>query len=125
MSTVTPIGVTRWADYTMDREQAAADEAQYHAETRAELLHSRIEEIQAARMKALSTEDLQYAFEKLSTNAYLKTLAALREDLLTHSQELTAAGMHGMIRGMILLGSIEKAHAEFAKLDEAKDGDHH
>lgn len=125
MGAITPIGVTRIGEALFDREQAAADEADYHTETRAELLHSRIEEIQAARMKALSTEDLQYAFEKLSTDAYLKTLAALREDLLTHSQELTAAGMRGMIRGMILLGSIEKAHAEFAKLDEAKDGDHH
>lgn len=125
MSTVTPFHATRLGEFIADREQAAADEVQFHTETRAELLHSRIEEIQAARMKALSTEDLQYAFEKLSTDAYLKTLAALREDLLTHSQELTSAGMHGMIRGMILLGSIEKAHAEFAKLDEAKDGDHH
>lgn len=125
MGAITPFLAARMGDYIMDRGQQAADEAQYHTETRAELLHSRIEEIQAARMKALSTEDLQYAFQKLSTDAYLKTLAALREDLLTHSQELTAAGMCGMIRGMILLGSIEKAHAEFAKLDEAKDGDHH
>lgn len=124
MTTVTPIGVTRWADYTMDREQAAADEADYQAELRARQIHLRAEEIQAAREKALSIEDLQTALEILSGPFLRRNVESLRESLLERSPD-TSYTLSGMIFGCLVADSIEKARAEFAEMDALEDGEVH
>lgn len=124
MSTVTPIGVTRWADFTMDREQAAADEAQHFAELRARQINLRAEEIQAAREKALSVEDLQTALEMLSGPVFRRNAESLRASLIERNPD-TAYALAGMIFGCLVADSIDKALAEFKALDEIKVGDLH
>lgn len=124
MSTVTPFHATRLGDFTMDREQAAADEADYQAELRARQIHLRAEEIQAAREKALSVEDLQTALEMLSGPFFRRNAESLRESLIERSPD-TSYTLSGMIFGCLVADSIEKARAEFEAMDELKTGDLH
>lgn len=108
----------------MDRDQAEADEAQYQQEQRAELRHRRVCEIQDAREKALSVDDLQLAFDKLSTAPYRDQIARLRTELLARDH-MAVFSLIGMIQGVLLSDSIDQAIAEFKTLDEAKAGECH
>lgn len=124
MSTVTPLYATRLGDYTMDREQAEADEADYQAELRARQINVRAEEIQAAREKEVSAEDLQTALEMLSRPSYISCIESLRKAMIERDPD-TVYALRGMIFGCLVLDSIDKAHAEFAAMDKLQDGEVH
>lgn len=124
MSTVTPFHATRLGDYTMDREQAAADEAQFQKGQRDELRHQRVMEIQEARQAALSVDDIQFAFDKLSTSPYRDQLARLRTELLAHDH-IAVFSLIGMIEGVLVSDSIDQAIAEFKTLDAIKTDEVH
>jgi hypothetical protein len=124
MGAITPINVTRLGEAVMDREQATADEADHRAELRARQINLRAEEIQAAREKALSVEDLQTALEMLSGPVFIRQAHSLRKSLLERDTD-TAYTLRGMIFGCLVADSIEQAIAEFKTLDAAKTGDRH
>ena len=124
MSTVTPINVTRAGEYVIDREQAAADEADYQAELRARQINLRAEEIQAAREKELSVEDLQTALEMLSGPVFIRQAHSLRKSLIERCPD-TSYTLRGMIFGCLVADSIKQALAEFAAMDALEDGDLH
>ena len=119
MSTVTPFHATRLGDYTMDREQAAADEAQYQREQRADLIHARINEIQAKRMAELSLDDLALALDELSTAAFVGCRESMRKMLLARDPMLVH-DLLGMIQGLLCRSSCDQAHNEFKTLDAVK-----
>lgn len=111
-------------EYRDDQTLATMDEAQRQKEERAELLHRRVGEIQEAREKALSVEDIQLAFDKLSTAPYRDQLARLRVELLDYNHSAVYSIL-GMIEGVLVSDSIDQAIAEFATLDEIKTGEVH
>lgn len=117
MGAITPIGVTRLGEAVMDREQAAADEAQYQSEQRKTLIHRRAEEINAARCGKLTLEDMSLAFELLST--FSNCLDCLRVEMLTDRPGFAAYQM-SMIRAALLTDSMQQANKEFADLDALK-----
>ncbi len=122
MSTVTPIGVTRWADFTMDREQAADDEAQFQKEQRSHLIAQRGDEILAKRCANLSDEDLALAFETLST--YSICLATINSSMKARHCHF-AETLEILVRGALVPDSIRQAREEFASLDAIKTGEVH
>lgn len=124
MGAITPIGVTRLGEAIYDREQVAADEADYQAELRARQINVRAEEIQAAREKALSVEDLQTALEMLSGPVFIRQAHSLRKSLIERDTD-TAYTLRGMIFGCLVADSIEQARAEFAAMDALEDGEVH
>lgn len=124
MSTVTPFYATRTGEYVIDREQAAADEAQYQREQRADLIHARINEIQAKRMAELSLDDLALALDELSTAAFVGCRESMRKMLLARDPVLVH-DLLGMIQGLLCRSSCDQANAEFASLDSIKTGEVH
>lgn len=122
MSTVTPFHATRLGDFTMDREQAAADEAEFQKEQRHELVMQRAEEIHAKRCAEMSLEDMALAFELLST--YPVCLTSLREDMLKNDPAMAYA-LLSMIKSTLMCESIGQANVEFRALDEIKTGEVH
>jgi hypothetical protein len=124
MSTVTMFYVTRLGEAVIDREQAADDEAQYQREMRADLIHARINEIQAKRMAELSLDDLALALDELSTAAFVGCRESMRKMLLAHDPVLVH-DLLGMIQGLLCRSSCDQANAEFAKLDEIKSENCH
>lgn len=122
MSTVTPIGVTRWSDYTMDREQAEADEAQHQIEQRALLINARADEINLARFKSLTDEDMALALETLST--YPMCIKGIKSAMVEHCDSF-AILMETYVMAALLSDSIRQAREEFASLDAIKTGEVH
>lgn len=122
MSTVTPFHATRLGDFTMDREQAAADEAQFQAEERARLLNARADEINLARFKSLTDEDMALALETLST--YPMCIKGIRKAMVEHSDSF-AYLLETYVIAALLSDSIRQAREEFASLDAIKAGDLH
>lgn len=124
MGAITPIGVTRIGEALFDREQAAADEAQFQKELRADLIHARINEIQAKRMAELSLDDLALALDELSTAAFVSCRESMRKMLLARDPVLVH-DLLGMIQGLLCRSSCDQANAEFASLDAIKTGEVH
>jgi hypothetical protein len=122
MGAITPIGVTRMGEALFDREQAAADEAQYQREQRHQLVMQRAEEIHAKRCAEMSLDDMALAFELLST--YPVCLTSLREDMLKNDPAMAYA-LLSMIKATLMCESIGQANVEFSKLDEIKSGECH
>jgi hypothetical protein len=68
MSTVTPIGATRWTDYTMDRDQEALDEARLRADDMdAEARHSVTYQMWLEEMSNLSPDQKRKVLDALNT----------------------------------------------------------
>jgi hypothetical protein len=124
MGSVTPFFATRTGEYVIDREQAAADEAQHQREVRADLVHNRVNEILAKRMAELSLEDMALVFEDLSTPAFSGCLEAIRKALLQRDTQVLHS-LLGMIEGLLVRSSTDQAREEFAKLDALARGDCH
>lgn len=124
MGSITPFFVTRLGEFIADREQAAADEAQYQREVRADLIHNRVNEILAKRMAELSLEDMALAFEDLSTPAFSGCLGSIRTALLQRDTQVLHS-LLGMIEGLLVRSSTDQAREEFATLDSVKSGEFH
>lgn len=111
-----------FADYTMDREQAAADEAQFHFEERARLINARADEINLARFKSLSDEDMALALETLST--YPMCIKGIKKEMLAHGESF-ALIFETYVMAALLSDSIRQAREEFTSLDAIKIGEVH
>ena len=122
MSTVTSIGCTQLGEYLYDREQAAADEAQFQFEERARLINARADEINAQRFKSLTDEDMALALETLST--YPMCIKGIKKAMSEHSDSF-AYLLETYVMAALLSDSIREARAEFATLDEIKTGEVH
>lgn len=122
MSSVTPFFATRHGEYVMDREQDALDEAQYQVEERARLINARADEINLARFKSLSDEDMALALEMLST--YPMCISGIKRDMLAHGESF-ALIFETYVLAALLSDSIREAREEFATLDAVKAGDCH
>lgn len=122
MSTVTSIGCTRLGEFIADREQDALDEAQYQVEQRARLINARADEINLARFKSLSDEDMALALEMLST--YPMCISGIKRDMLAHGESF-ALIFETYVLAALLSDSIREAREEFKMLDEVKSGERH
>ena len=122
MSTVTPFYATRLGEYVSDHEQAAADEAQHQREERARLLNARADEINLARFKNLTDEDMALALETLST--YPMCIKGIRQAMLQHSDSF-ALVLETYVIAALLSDSLRQAREEFKTLDDIKTGDCH
>jgi hypothetical protein len=122
MSSVTLIGCTRLGEFLADCELDALDEAQYQHEQRACLINARADEINLARFKSLSDEDMALALETLST--YPMCISGIKRDMLAHGESF-ALIFETYVLAALLSDSIREARAEFATLDSIKDGEGH
>lgn len=122
MGAITSIGVTRLGEAIYDREQAAADEAEYQKEQRAHLIAQRGDEILEKRCANLSDEDLALAFETLST--YSICLATINSSMKARHCHF-AETLEILVRGALVPDSIRQAREEFASLDAIKTGEVH
>ncbi|MFK4444669.1 hypothetical protein ABH944_004827 [Caballeronia udeis] len=122
MGAITPIGVTRLGEAVFDREQAEADEAQHQREERACLLNARADEINLARFKNLTDEDMALAMETLST--YPMCIKGIRQAMLQHSDSF-ALVLETYVIAALLSDSLRQAREEFKTLDAIKTGDCH
>lgn len=113
--------IARIGEAVMDREQAAADEAQYQKEQRQSMVHRRAEEIHAKRIALLSAEDTAVALERLST--YPKCIEMMRAELAV-SNAAFGEMMAWLMRNALFTDSLSQAWAEFDKMD-AEQGELH